>query len=29
MNYLPGDTEFHVVDYKEKQSFVVNRKVFA
>ena len=28
MNYLPSDTEFHVVEDKEKQGFFVNREVF-
>ena len=28
MNYLPNDSEFHVVEDKEKQSFFVNREVF-
>jgi p-cumate 2,3-dioxygenase alpha subunit len=28
MNYLPSDTDFHVVEDKEKQAFFVNREVF-
>ena len=28
MNYLPDDTDFHVVEDKEKQAFFVNREVF-
>ena len=28
MNYLPNDTDFHVVEDKEKQAFFVNREVF-
>ncbi len=28
MNYLPNNSEFHVVEDKEKQSFFVNREVF-
>ena len=28
MNYLPSDTDFHVVEDKEKQGFFVNREVF-
>ena len=28
MNYLPSDTDFHVVEDKDKQAFFVNREVF-
>ena len=28
MNYMPSETDCHVVEDKEKQSFFVNREVF-